>query len=103
MNRLHRACGGACFASAPACLPLLQIMSASVAPVNDSTPRAEGRVAVIVPAAGRGERLGPGAPKALRELAGTPLLVHAVRTLLNTRSVDVVCIAAPPTPEGVAE
>ncbi|NUP48799.1 MAG: 2-C-methyl-D-erythritol 4-phosphate cytidylyltransferase, partial [Catenulispora sp.] len=35
-----------------------------------------GRVAVIVPAAGRGERLGPGAPKALRALGGLPLLVH---------------------------
>jgi 2-C-methyl-D-erythritol 4-phosphate cytidylyltransferase len=62
-----------------------------------------GRVAVIVPAAGRGERLGPGAPKALRELAGVPLLVHAVRTLLEARAVDIVCIAAPPSDEGVAE
>jgi 2-C-methyl-D-erythritol 4-phosphate cytidylyltransferase len=62
-----------------------------------------GRVAVVVPAAGRGERLGPGVPKALRELAGTPLLVHAVRTLLTARNVDVVCVAAPPTAEGVAE
>ncbi|GAA1979485.1 2-C-methyl-D-erythritol 4-phosphate cytidylyltransferase [Catenulispora subtropica] len=61
------------------------------------------RVAVIVPAAGRGERLGPGAPKALRELGGSPLLVHAVRTLVATPSVDVVVVAAPPGPGGVAE
>ncbi|GAA2013250.1 2-C-methyl-D-erythritol 4-phosphate cytidylyltransferase [Catenulispora yoronensis] len=61
------------------------------------------RVAVVVPAAGRGERLGPGAPKALRELGGLPLLAHAVHTLLAAPSVDVIVIAAPPSPEGVAE
>ena len=61
------------------------------------------RVAVIVPAAGKGERLGPGAPKALRELGGLPLLGHAVRTLLAARSVDLVVVAAPPTAEGQAE
>jgi len=48
-----------------------------------------------VPAAGRGERLGPGTPKALRELAGQPLLVHAVRALAEARSVDVIVVAAP--------
>lgn len=62
-----------------------------------------GRVAVIVPAAGKGERLGPGAPKALRELGGFPLLVHAVRTLAAARSVDLVVVAAPPDPQGLAE
>lgn len=55
-----------------------------------------GRTAAVVPAAGRGERLGPGAPKALRELAGTPLLVHAVRALAAARAVDLVVVAAPP-------
>ena len=38
-------------------------------------------VAVIVPAAGRGERLGPGSPKALRTLDGSPMLLHAVRAV----------------------
>ncbi|HEX6920875.1 MAG TPA: 2-C-methyl-D-erythritol 4-phosphate cytidylyltransferase [Actinomycetes bacterium] len=52
--------------------------------------------AAIVPAAGRGERLGPGAPKALRLLGGAPLLVHAVRALARARSVDLVVVAAPP-------
>jgi 2-C-methyl-D-erythritol 4-phosphate cytidylyltransferase len=51
--------------------------------------------AAIVPAAGRGERLGPGAPKALRLLGGVPMLVHAVRTLARARSVDLVVVAAP--------
>jgi 2-C-methyl-D-erythritol 4-phosphate cytidylyltransferase len=54
------------------------------------------RVAAIVPAAGRGERLGPGTPKALRLLGGVPLLVHAVRNLAAARQVDLVVVAAPP-------
>ncbi|MFC6597141.1 2-C-methyl-D-erythritol 4-phosphate cytidylyltransferase [Kitasatospora paranensis] len=58
-------------------------------------------VAAVVPAAGRGERLGPGAPKALRELGGVPLLVHAVRALTRSRAVGLVVVAAPPG--GVAE
>jgi len=53
------------------------------------------RAAAIVPAAGRGERLGPGEPKALRELAGQPLLAHAIRALAEARSVDVIVVAAP--------
>ncbi|MFJ8040630.1 2-C-methyl-D-erythritol 4-phosphate cytidylyltransferase [Kitasatospora sp. NPDC096147] len=57
--------------------------------------------AAVVPAAGRGERLGPGAPKALRELGGVPLLVHAVRALARSRAVGLVVVAAPP--DGVAE
>lgn len=57
------------------------------------------RVAAIVPAAGRGERMGPGAPKALRLLGGVPMLVHAVRALARARLVDVVVVAAPPGDE----
>jgi 2-C-methyl-D-erythritol 4-phosphate cytidylyltransferase len=52
-------------------------------------------VGVVVPAAGAGTRLGPGAPKALRDLAGEPLLVHAVRRLLACPSVGPVVVAAP--------
>jgi 2-C-methyl-D-erythritol 4-phosphate cytidylyltransferase len=54
-----------------------------------------GRCAAIVPAAGRGERLGPGAPKALRTLAGVPVLVHAVRGLLAARRLDLIVVVAP--------
>ena len=53
-----------------------------------------GRVAALVPAAGRGERLGPGAPKAIREIAGTPMLVYAVKALAASPVVDVVVVAA---------
>jgi len=62
-----------------------------------------GGTAAIVPAAGRGERLGPGAPKALRSIAGTPILVHAVGSLIACGRIGLVVVAAPPTPEGVAE
>ena len=51
--------------------------------------------AVVVAAAGPGQRLGPGLPKALRLLAGEPLLVHAVRSLALAPSVDLVVVAAP--------
>ena len=59
--------------------------------------------AAIVPAAGRGERLGPGTPKAFRDLAGLPILVHAVHALVSARSVDLVVVAAPPDDGGVDE
>jgi 2-C-methyl-D-erythritol 4-phosphate cytidylyltransferase len=55
-----------------------------------------GDVAVLVPAAGAGVRLGPGAPKALRLLAGEPLLVHAVRRIAAAPSVRTIVVAAPP-------
>jgi len=54
-----------------------------------------GDVAVLVPAAGLGLRLGPGGPKALRLLGGEPLLVHAVRRLSSAPCVGCVVVAAP--------
>lgn len=54
-----------------------------------------GDVAVLVPAAGLGVRLGPGGPKALRLLRGESLLVHAVRRVLAAPSVGCVVVAAP--------
>ncbi len=62
-----------------------------------------GGTAAIVPAAGRGERMGPGAPKALRFIAGTPILVHAVRGLVVCGRVELVVVAAPPDEQGVAQ
>ncbi|GGY95647.1 2-C-methyl-D-erythritol 4-phosphate cytidylyltransferase [Streptomyces poonensis] len=55
----------------------------------------------MIPAAGRGVRLGPGAPKALRALNGTPMLIHAVRAMAASRSVSLVVVVAPP--DGAAE
>ncbi|WP_432513331.1 2-C-methyl-D-erythritol 4-phosphate cytidylyltransferase [Kineococcus sp. SYSU DK001] len=53
------------------------------------------RSALVVPAAGRGERLGADRPKALVPLAGVPLLVHALRRATASGVVDVVVVVAP--------
>ncbi len=52
-------------------------------------------VVAIVPAAGRGVRLGAGMPKALVPVLGESLLARAVRGLLNSGCVQHVVIAAP--------
>lgn len=54
-----------------------------------------GRTAALIPAAGRGERLGPGAPKALRDIGGIPMLVHAVKAISSCPAVSIVIVAAP--------
>jgi 2-C-methyl-D-erythritol 4-phosphate cytidylyltransferase len=59
--------------------------------------------AAIVPAAGRGERLGRGVPKALRPLGGAPMLVHAIRALAWSRAVDLVVVALPEDQVGEVE
>ncbi|MFI9065346.1 2-C-methyl-D-erythritol 4-phosphate cytidylyltransferase [Streptomyces sp. NPDC053429] len=53
------------------------------------------RTAAVIPAAGRGVRLGPGAPKALRAIGGTPMLIHAVRAMARSRAVSLVVVVAP--------
>ena len=53
------------------------------------------RTAAIVPAAGRGERLGPGAAKALRVLGAASLLELTVRSLAGARGIDQIVVAAP--------
>ncbi|CQR63335.1 2-C-methyl-D-erythritol 4-phosphate cytidylyltransferase [Streptomyces leeuwenhoekii] len=69
---------------------------------DDSRPSpAAALTAAVIPAAGRGVRLGPGAPKALRALGGTPMLIHAVRAMAASRAVSLVIVVAPP--DGTAE
>jgi 2-C-methyl-D-erythritol 4-phosphate cytidylyltransferase len=50
-------------------------------------------VLALVPAAGDGVRLGAGMPKALVRVGGVPLVVRAVRGLLDSGSVDHVLVA----------
>lgn len=52
------------------------------------------RLAAIVPAAGRGERLGQPVPKALVQIGGLTLVVHAVAALFRA-GIDIVVVAAP--------
>ncbi|WP_062208052.1 2-C-methyl-D-erythritol 4-phosphate cytidylyltransferase [Streptomyces sp. NBRC 109706] len=67
--------------------------------MTDVTPFIEqpspARAAAVIPAAGLGLRLGPGAPKALRPLGGTPMLVHAVRAMARARAIALVVVVAP--------
>ena len=55
----------------------------------------DARVVAVVPAAGSGERLGVGVPKALVALAGEPILAHAVRALVADPRVELIVLAAP--------
>jgi len=62
-------------------------------------------VALIV-AAGRGERLGSGGPKALVSVAGRPMLEWSVAALREVEAVNAIVVALPPdrldaAPDGV--
>ncbi|OMC27915.1 2-C-methyl-D-erythritol 4-phosphate cytidylyltransferase [Mycobacterium sp. GA-1841] len=50
----------------------------------------------VVPAAGSGERLGAGRPKAFVNLGDKPLLEHALDGLLGSGVIDRVVVAVPP-------
>ncbi len=63
--------------------------------MSSVTPVEPRPVVAIVPAAGSGERLGAGVPKAMALLAGEPILAHAVRALVAERRVGLVVLAAP--------
>lgn len=50
----------------------------------------------VVPAAGSGERLAAGAPKAFVNLGGRPMLEYVLRGLRDSGVVDHVVVAVPP-------
>jgi 2-C-methyl-D-erythritol 4-phosphate cytidylyltransferase len=52
--------------------------------------------AVVLTAAGSGTRLGPSGPKALVELAGVPLVLHAARRLGASGVVASLVVTVPP-------
>src|SRR5690349_9791866 len=53
------------------------------------------KVALVIPAAGSGERLGMGIPKALVELDGIPLLVRTLGRLASSMAFLETVILAP--------
>lgn len=59
--------------------------------------------AAIVAAGGSGERLGAGAPKALVELAGRPMLEWSLRAFATAPGVGTAIVAAPPSSLGEFE
>lgn len=61
------------------------------------------KVAAIIPAAGRGSRMGLDTPKQFLTLAGLPVLVHTVRAFLNISIIDSILLAVPPDLRSRAE
>jgi 2-C-methyl-D-erythritol 4-phosphate cytidylyltransferase len=49
----------------------------------------------IIPAGGRGRRMGETTPKQYLSLSGTPLLVYTLRMFQNSPSVDEIILAVP--------
>ncbi len=61
-------------------------------------------VVALIVAAGSGERLGAGRPKALVELAGRPLLAWSIEAISKLPNLDQIVVAMPPgapAPDGV--
>ncbi|HEY3396340.1 MAG TPA: 2-C-methyl-D-erythritol 4-phosphate cytidylyltransferase [Armatimonadota bacterium] len=54
------------------------------------------RVAALIMAAGRGERMGGALPKCFLPLAGRPLVAHALAAFARTPEVETVILVAPP-------
>lgn len=52
-------------------------------------------VVAVVPAAGRGHRMGGKTPKQFLSLGGLPLLVHSLRVLEDSTAVSAVVLAVP--------
>jgi 2-C-methyl-D-erythritol 4-phosphate cytidylyltransferase len=57
----------------------------------------------VIAAAGSGERLGAGGPKALVEVAGRPLLIWSLAAFDAAESIAEIVVAAPPGSEGRIE
>ena len=53
------------------------------------------RTAAVVPAAGRGERLGAATPKSLVMLHGRPLVHHALTTLQHVDEIETIAVVVP--------
>lgn len=55
-----------------------------------------GSCAVVIVAAGSGQRLGYGVPKARVPVAGQPMLLHAIRGVVKAGVAAQICVAIPP-------
>ncbi len=65
-------------------------------------PRTFAMAVALIVAAGRGERLGSGRPKALVSLCGRPMLEWSVASLQAVEAVRAIVIALPPGELGAA-
>jgi len=57
---------------------------------------ADALATAVIAAAGSGERLGAGGPKALAEVAGKPLLAWSIAALVQAERIGSVVVSAPP-------
>ncbi|MGA7789470.1 MAG: 2-C-methyl-D-erythritol 4-phosphate cytidylyltransferase, partial [Xanthobacteraceae bacterium] len=60
-----------------------------------------GQVAVVVVAAGRGERAGGDVPKQYRDIAGEPMIRATLRAFLDHAQIGVVQTVIHPGDEGI--
>lgn len=67
--------------------------------MSDTPPRLV--AAVILVAAGSGQRLGYGMPKAAVPLGGEPILMHALRGIVASGIASQVCVALPAGDQGL--
>ncbi|MFP4472882.1 MAG: 2-C-methyl-D-erythritol 4-phosphate cytidylyltransferase [Candidatus Omnitrophota bacterium] len=61
------------------------------------------KLQVIVPAAGRGERMGMKAPKAFLPVAGEPMILRTVKMLAGLGEISVLVVLIPPGDRDQAE
>ncbi|MBA4023137.1 MAG: 2-C-methyl-D-erythritol 4-phosphate cytidylyltransferase [Gordonia sp.] len=64
-------------------------------PLPDRSSKVLVSTVALIPAAGRGERLGAGLPKAFVDLAGHSMLHHAVRGVQASGVVDALVLSVP--------
>lgn len=76
--------------------------AASDAPDHERAAGVPARIGVVVVAAGSGERLGSGGPKALVPLAGRPLLAHTLAGLASAGLPPAVVVHTPGAAEPFA-
>lgn len=62
-----------------------------------------GLCAVVIVAAGSGQRLGQGIPKARVPLAGQPMLVHTLRGVIKSGVAAQICVAVPAGDEAMEQ
>ncbi|MBI3355292.1 MAG: 2-C-methyl-D-erythritol 4-phosphate cytidylyltransferase, partial [Nitrospirae bacterium] len=53
------------------------------------------RTVALVPAAGRGLRMGGSVPKQFLALGGQPIILHSLRILQSSPAVDEIILAVP--------
>jgi 2-C-methyl-D-erythritol 4-phosphate cytidylyltransferase len=70
-------------------------MTTTRSPFADPTPHQASLVVALVPAAGRGLRMGGSVPKQFLSLGGEPLIVQSLRTLQAAPVVDQIILAVP--------